>query len=129
MNWLHADSKTLKRLAKTKVAKPDLISIGLSIAHIANDSYGAYKASNITQEHTTRLIARQWLQTWFRSGFNLEYMNKLINNNDTQLAGRGAQIEALADKYASTDALCDAWQFFNKFADCSVIGDKKLRPR
>lgn len=121
MNWLHFNTKSLRNLSKASIKKPDLISIGLSIAQIANDSAGAYRASNINQELTTRLVAKEWLSIWFRSGFKQEYMNKLINDNAITLIGKTAQIEAIALKWGTSDAFCDAYKFFNPFVDCSGI--------
>jgi hypothetical protein len=121
MNWLHFDTKSLRALSKAGVSKPDLISLGLSLANIANDSAGAYRASNINQELTTRLVAQEWLSLWFRSGFKQEYMNSLINNNATSLVGNKAQIEAIALKFGTSSAYCDAKKFFNPFVDCTGI--------
>lgn len=121
MNWLHFNTKSLRNLSKAKVSKPNLISIGISIASIANDSAGAYRASNINKELTTRLVAQEWLSVWFRSGFKQEYVNKLINNNATSLVGNRAQIEAIALNFGTSGALCDAYKFFNPFVDCTGI--------
>ena len=121
MNWLHFDTKTLRALGKVNVSKPNLIALGISMASIVNDSAGAYRASNINNELTTRLVAQEWLSIWFRSGFKQEYINKLINNNSTELVGNQAQIEAIALNYGTSGAYCEALQFFNPFVDCSGI--------
>ena len=121
MNWLHFDTKSLRALTKAPISKPNLVSIGIAIAGIVNDSAGAYRASNINKELTTRLIAQEWLSVWYRSGFSTAYMNKLINDNQTQLIGNRSQIEAIALKFGTSGALCDAYKFFNPFVDCSTI--------
>ena len=119
MNWLHFDTKTIRSLSKVHVSKPSLVSLGISMAGIFNDSAGAYRASNINRELTTRLVAQEWLSIWFRSGFKQEYMNQLINNNSTKLKGNREQIEAIALKFGNSSAYCDAKKFFNPFVDCS----------
>jgi hypothetical protein len=121
MNWLHLNTKSLKTISKLKVSKPDVISIALSIASISNDFYGASWASDINEELTTRMVAREWLSIWFRSGFDQEYMNKLINNNSKKLIGSQEQIEAIALKLGSTGALCDTYELFNPFYECTGI--------
>ena len=121
MNWLHFNTKSLRTISKLKVSKIDVISIALSIASISNDFYGASWASDINEELTTRMVAREWLSLWFRSGFNQDYMNKLINNNSKEIIGRKEQIEAIALKLGSTGALCDTYEFFNPFYTCTGI--------
>jgi hypothetical protein len=121
MNWIHFNTKSLKRISKLKVNKPDVVSIALSIAQISNDFYGASWASDINKELTTRMVAREWLNIWFRSGFNQKYMNMLINNNSIKLTGNQEQIEAIALKLGSTGALCDTYEFFNPFYECTGI--------
>lgn len=121
MNWLHFNTKSLRTISKMKVSKPDVVSIALSIAQISNDFYGASWASDINEEQTTRMVAREWLSIWFRSGFKQDYMNKLINNNSKKLIGLQEQIEALALKLGSTGALCDTYKFFNPFYECTGI--------
>jgi len=121
MNWLHFNTKSLRTISKMKVGKPDVISIALSIAQISNDFYGASWASDINEELTTRMVAREWLNIHFRSGFNQEYKNKLINNNSVTLTGTSNQVEAIALKLGSTGALCDTYEFFNPFYECTGI--------
>lgn len=121
MNWLHFNTKSLRTISKMKVSKPDVISIALSIAQIANDFGGAYWASTVNEELTTRMVAREWLNLWFRSGLNQAYMNKLINNNTETLTGTSNQVEAIALKLGATGALCDTYEFFNPFYECTGI--------
>lgn len=121
MNWLHFNTKSLRTISKMKVSKPDVISIALSIAQIANDFGGAYWASTVNEELTTRMVAREWLSLWYRSGTNQAYMNKLINNNSVSLKGTSSQVEAIALKLGSTGALCDTYEFFNPFYECTGI--------
>ena len=119
MNWIQLNTKSLKSISKLKVAKPDILSIATSIASISNDFYGAYSASEINKELTTRMVAREWLNIWFRSAGDQAYMNMLINDNKTKLVGRIAQIEALGAKWGSSGVLCDTYKFFNPFYDCT----------
>jgi len=126
MNWLHFNTKSLRTISKMKVSKPDVVSIALAIASISNDFYGASWASDINKELTTRMIAREWLDIWFRSGFNQAYMNKLINNNSKKLVGMTDQIDALTIKYGSTGVLCDTYKFFNPFYRCDGLEDMNV---
>jgi len=119
MNFLKTNA--IKTISKYNIGKPDYVSLGLSIIKIVNDSHGAYRASNVNEELITRLVAQEWLSIWFRSGFNQDYMNKLINNNSVKLTDRKAQIEAIALKFGSSGALCDAYKFFNPFHRCEGI--------
>jgi len=56
-------------------------------------------------------VAHEWLSLNFRSGFNEEYMNKLINNNKTNLTNITQQIEALAQKFGTSNTLCESHLF------------------
>ncbi len=121
MNWVNPNIKSLRTISRLKLANPDVISIALSIASLPTDTYAASWASSINEEITTRMVAREWLSSWFRSGFDQKYMNKLINNNTKELVGMKQQTEAIALKLGSTGAMCDTYEFFNPFYVCTGI--------
>ena len=121
MNWLNFDTKSLRTISKVELDKPDVISIALSILNMSNDLYGSYWASDINEELSTRMIAREWLSVLFRSGLDQNYMNKLINDNSSKLITKKDQIEAIALKLGSTGALCDLYDFFIPFYECTGI--------
>ncbi len=122
MNFLKMGlSGNIKTLTKYKFKSPDYKAVIISLLKIGNDFYGASWASDINEELTTRMVAREWLNIWFRSGFDQSYMNRLINNNSKKLIGTKDQIEAITLKLGSTGALCDTYEFFNPFYECTGI--------
>ncbi len=119
MHWLKPNIKTLKSFSKIKMGVP-YSYIATSIAGILNDIWATSSVSNSAEKINTRMIAREWLSIWYRSGFKPNYMNKLINNNTKKLVGRDAQIKALAVKLGSTGALCEAYRLITGTLDeCS----------
>lgn len=100
-------TKNGKKIFTSSYSKADYAALTVSILKIANDSYGAYRGSAVNSELSSRIIAKEWLSAWFRSGFDRVFMSKEVDNGNVNLTDTTSQIEALARKYANSGAICD----------------------
>lgn len=93
----------------------DKAKYAIQVAQIVNDVQGAVTLSLNTQEVTSLLVARIYLDTWVRSAGDRNFMSKLISGqtgNGALTTSRYEDIEALINFYSSTGVWCDIKTFF-----------------
>lgn len=93
----------------------DKAKYAIQAAQIVNDVQGAVALSLNTQEVTSLLVARIYLDTWVRSAGDRNFMGKLISGqtgNGALTTNRYEDIDALINFYSSTGVWCDIKTFF-----------------